>query len=62
MSNEITVEKGIYGRRAVLHTAWAHSMAEYFSSNNVVELELNIAKGWRGHDLFLGSITELEIV
>jgi Leucine-rich repeat (LRR) protein len=60
MSEEISIQDGEYGRRVVLHSEWSGRLLEDMAKNAVVELELNIAKGWRGNDLsFLGDLTGL---
>ncbi|QQS09954.1 MAG: hypothetical protein IPK69_04860 [Phycisphaerales bacterium] len=57
----IVLETGKYGRRAILKSEWSDVMIEYLASNDVVELELNQAKGWRGQDLsFLASLPWLK--
>jgi hypothetical protein len=62
MSGDITLENGIYGRRAVLNSGWADVMTAYFSSNRIVELELNQAKGWKGDNLsFLSRLPDLKL-
>jgi hypothetical protein len=62
MSGNITLENGIYGRRAVLNSSWATGMIEYLSSNGIVELVLNQAKGWNGNDLsFLSQLPNLKL-
>jgi hypothetical protein len=61
-ATEITLEDGTYGRRAVLNTSWHATMAEYLKRNEVVELELNQAKGWWGDDLgFLLQLPHLKL-
>lgn len=50
-AEELSIEEGSYGRRAVLHAAWSDSMAAFLAENQVVELELNIGKGWRGRNV-----------
>jgi Leucine-rich repeat (LRR) protein len=45
------LENGKYGLRAVLDSEWSDDMLETLSATGVAELELNIGKGWRGHDI-----------
>jgi hypothetical protein len=60
MNRGITLENGAHGRRAVLNTAWFDHFGEYLARNEVVELELNSAKGWRGETLsFLAELPGL---
>lgn len=62
MRNDVTLENGIYGCRAVLHGRWTTSLAGYLNSNGVVELVLNQAKGWKGNDLsFLSELSNLKL-
>lgn len=48
MSNSIEFEMGEYGLRAVLKSRWDNSYFGLLESRGVTELELNMAKGWRG--------------
>jgi len=60
MIDGLRLEDGEYGRRAVAISAWSPEMTEYLLRNDVVELELNHAKGWRGNDLsFLAALPKL---
>jgi len=57
----ITLEDGKYGRKAVLNMPWSDQLIDYFVQNKVVELELNMAKGWRGVNVaFLAKLTNLK--
>lgn len=57
----VQLEEGDYGRRAVVSAAWSAEMTEYLLANNVIELELNTGKGWRGGDLlFLEKLPRLQ--
>lgn len=61
MSGIVTLQEGNYGRRAVLHSSWSDQLIDYLLSNEVVELELNQAKGWSGNELpFLGVMPGLK--
>ncbi|MHB8638071.1 MAG: leucine-rich repeat domain-containing protein [Fimbriimonadaceae bacterium] len=43
---DLTTEPGTYGPRVVLRSSWQPWMAEYMRDHNVIEIELNTAKGW----------------
>jgi Leucine-rich repeat (LRR) protein len=61
MNRGITLEDGTYGCRAVLHSNWSDDLFSYMTDNAVVELELNLAKGWKGQDLsFLARLQYLK--
>jgi hypothetical protein len=61
ISSAISFEDGEYGRRVVLNSNWSDEFLKYLINNEVVELELNQAKGWRGEDLsFLASLPNLK--
>jgi Leucine-rich repeat (LRR) protein len=49
--NDIYLEKGKYGLRAVLRTAWSDEIASEIRTHRCLELEINHAKGWVGNDL-----------
>lgn len=54
------LEDGEYGRRAVVTSGWLPEMSRYLLAHDVLELELNYAKGWRGNDLsFLKELPQL---
>src|ERR1700730_7875339 len=56
----VKLEDGEYGRRAVITSKWRSEMSRYLLANDVLELELNYAKGWRGNDLsFLKELPQL---
>jgi hypothetical protein len=60
MNEGVLLENGEYGRRAVITSVWSPEMAGFLTSNEVVELELNEGKGWRGDNLgFLSELTHL---
>jgi len=60
MIEGIKFEQGEYGRRAVVTSAWSEEMTEYLLKDEVLELELNDGKGWRGADLlFLVRLPQL---
>lgn len=42
---------GTYGRRALLRGDWDDRMADFLKAFDVVEIELNMAKGWYGTNL-----------
>lgn len=57
----VTLEMGKFGRRAVLHSGWTNKLLGYLRSNEVIELELNQAKGWTGQDLsFLHDLNNIK--
>lgn len=61
MNDEVTLEEGRYGCRAVLRSGWSHGLLDNLARNAVVELELNQAKGWRGDDVaFLAELPHLK--
>jgi hypothetical protein len=54
------LEDGEYGLRAVITSDWAPGLSRSLRAKNVLELELNYAKGWRGNDLwFLEELPHL---
>jgi len=60
-NDAVTLEDGMYGPRAVLNAGWSDQLIGYLSDNEVVELELNQAKGWEGRDLsFLAKLPGLK--
>ncbi len=57
----VTLEVGKYGPRAVLNADWSDQLLGFFAENEVVELELNQAKGWKGQQLsFLTNLPGLK--
>lgn len=58
MPSEMMLAEGTYGLRASLQSEWTPDTAAYLAKRDVVELELNMAKGWRaGTDLsFLSEV------
>lgn len=62
MTNDITFEDGSYGRKAVIQSDWTTDTAKYLVDHGVVEIELNMAKGWKaGSDLsFLSEVPFLK--
>lgn len=54
------LQNGEYGRRAVITSSWRSGMSRSLGAHDVLELELNYAKGWRGNDLsFLKELPRL---
>src|SRR3990167_1926118 len=54
------IEKGRFGKKMVLCAPLAENIAEYCAENEIVELELNWAKGFRGDGLSaLRKMTQL---
>jgi Leucine-rich repeat (LRR) protein len=61
MIKDLRLEDGEYGQRAVITSEWSPEISRYLLANNIVELELNYAKGWRGKDLsFLKELPRLK--
>jgi hypothetical protein len=61
VNQAVSLEGGTYGRRAILHSAWSDQLITYLADNEVVELELNQAKGWKGQDVsFLAKLPGLK--
>ncbi|MDA8139175.1 MAG: hypothetical protein M0036_11040 [Desulfobacteraceae bacterium] len=61
MSGNFTLEKGRYGPRAVLRSAWQSGTEKILQKDGIEELELNDAKGWRGNDIaFVQSLPWLK--
>ena len=59
---DVKLEPGEYGRRAIITSAWSAEMIDYLLANEVIELELNDGKGWRGRDLsFLDKLPHLQL-
>lgn len=57
----IVIEQGMYGRRAVIISPWREEMTKALLAADVLELELNDGKGWRGTDLrFLNLLPQLK--
>jgi Leucine-rich repeat (LRR) protein len=60
MISGIKLEDGEYGRRAVITSAWSDEITRFLTSEKIVDLELNYAKGWKGRDLsFLAALPNL---
>ena len=60
MTKVLTLGRGPYGVRAELHDRWTPGLARVLLRSNVTDLELNVAKGWHGHDLsFLKQLPHL---
>jgi len=62
MASKITLVESAYGLKASLESEWTPDTAAYLASYNVVELELNVAKGWteRAGISFLSELTFLK--
>ncbi len=51
MNDEIEFEPSVYGTRAIIKSPWKDSYLEILLSKEIIELELNLGKGWRrGND------------
>jgi len=52
---------GKYGTKAILSGEWTPSLASDLHSANIAELEINVAKGWRGHNIdFVRTFPQLQ--
>ena len=51
MKNNVIIENGKYGLKAVITSTWSEDVAKYLIARNIAELELNESKGWKGSDL-----------
>ncbi len=61
MKQAFRVEDGAYGSRVVVTSSWSPGITKYIQDNDVKELYLNYAWGWKGNDLaFLSELTALE--
>lgn len=61
MIDNVVLENGRYGRRAIITSAWSDDVTGYLADNGIVELELNQGRGWRGKDLaFLAGLRHLQ--
>jgi Leucine-rich repeat (LRR) protein len=57
----ITIDNGNYGLRAIPDSKWSEDLTAYVRDKGVVELELNVAKGWNGDDIsFLSALPNLK--
>lgn len=56
--NSFIIENGKYGKKIVVTSHWNNKISNYIKKNNIKEIELNYAKGWKDSDvLFLKEIT-----
>ena len=54
--------EGTFGKRAIADSAWSEEMTDYLLANEIVELELNHEKGWKGTDLsLLGKVAASKV-
>jgi hypothetical protein len=61
MNEQVTVENGVFGRRAVLLGSWGPEVRDTLIEVGVSEIVLNSAKGWKGTDIsFLQEFTHLK--
>lgn len=67
MENTIIFEKGEYGQRAIIIGEWKTIYLETFIAKNIIELELNDGKGWKGKNIdflidlpFIQSLTIID--
>lgn len=62
MNDGYIIKNGEFGARAILTSPWSNSMFESFGTNRILELELNVANGWRGRDIsFLDDLAYLRV-
>jgi Leucine-rich repeat (LRR) protein len=47
----ISIKKGIVGKKIVCTGSWDDSIITYMQEENITELELNAAKGWTGKNI-----------
>jgi Leucine-rich repeat (LRR) protein len=60
MAEVVELDDGVRGRRATLRGPWTPELGPFLREQGVVELILNVAKGWRGDDLsFLAELPQL---
>src|SRR5215475_12068603 len=60
MNVNIKLENGIYGQKALVLSEWSDQVSLYLIDHKIREVELNMAKGWRGKDLsFLSDVPHL---
>jgi hypothetical protein len=61
MTTSFTIGNGEFGPRAILKSEWQPGTEKLLLKNEIVELELNDAKGWHGNDiLFLKLLPNLK--
>lgn len=61
MIKGVMLQNGEYGLRAILTAAWSDEIAAYLLEKDILELELNMGKGWRGTDIsFVRSFPRLQ--
>ncbi|MBA2750433.1 MAG: hypothetical protein H0U45_17315 [Tatlockia sp.] len=55
------VEPGRYGKRLVVTSRWSNAISQYILGQNIEELYLNYARGWKGKNLsFLSELPHLK--
>jgi hypothetical protein len=63
VDNGFILQSGVYGLRAILTAEWSEALGHQLLHEDIVELELNYAKGWKGNDIgFLSSLPDLAAV
>ncbi|MBI3837751.1 MAG: hypothetical protein HY288_07435 [Planctomycetia bacterium] len=61
MMDNVDLQNGAYGNRATVTASWSEPIERYLKDHELVELELNMAKGWVGKDLaFLKNLPGLK--
>jgi len=51
MTNDIDIITGKLGVKAIIKSEWREHYAKLLSDNNVIDIELNDAKGWNGKNI-----------
>ena len=61
MSKDYIIENGIYGKKLIPTSYWNKKFPDLMKKINIVELELNYAKGWKIEEIsFLKEIPFVE--
>jgi hypothetical protein len=61
MTLPVRFEQGTYGLRAVLTSSWSDAIGAEISEREIVEIEINYAKGWKGNEIsFLAQFPKLK--
>ncbi|MGA9213666.1 hypothetical protein [Kaistella sp.] len=63
MNNSIEFEQGLFGLRAIIKTLWDDSFINILQEKKIMELELNVGKGWKRSDIeFLKNFPQLKSI
>jgi hypothetical protein len=61
MSDSIEYENGFFGLKAIIKAPWTDIFLDELLNRNIVELELNDGKGWKGENLdFLENLKHIK--